>query len=71
MKNTIALTDGIPPTARNNLPPAACCRDGHCFQSLFAFSKKQQKQERKDGDKEWQSIIWKQKSSAVESDVPP
>ena len=32
--------------------------------------KKQQKQKRKDGDEEWQSIIWKQRSSAVEPGAP-
>ncbi|MFR4784717.1 MAG: hypothetical protein ACLUAR_19135 [Pilosibacter sp.] len=43
---------------------------GHCCQAPFAFSKKQQKQKRKDGDEEWQSIIWKQRSSAVEPGAP-
>ena len=64
--NTVALTDGIPPTARTNLPPAALFAvltvspaDGH-----FLFAKKKQKQERKDGENEWRSTTWKQRWSA-------
>ena len=64
--NTVASTDSIPPTARINLPPAALfavmtinSADGH-----FLFTKKKQKQERKDGENEWLSTTWKPRWSA-------
>ena len=66
LPNTVASTNSIPPTARINLPPAALfavmtvsLADGH-----FLFAKKKQKQERKDGENEWRSIIWKPRWSA-------
>ena len=42
------------------------CRDAH-----FLFHKKKQKRERRDGENEWRSIIWKQRSSAAAQDDLP
>ena len=41
-------------------------RDAH-----FLFHKKKQKRERRDGENEWRSIIWKQRSSAGARDDLP
>ena len=50
------------PTACENLPPAAFHSDGYRpGDTHFLFAKKKQKRERRDGENEWRSIIWKQK----------
>ena len=72
-QNTVSLTDGIPPTARTNLPPAALSAvmtlsstEGH-----FLFHKEKQKLHERIGITKWRSIIWKPKSSAGAQDDPP
>ena len=63
LQNTVASADGIPPTARTNLPPAALSAvmtlsstEGH-----FLFHKEKQKLYERIGSKKWRSIIWKPK----------
>ena len=62
-QNTVASTDGIPPTARTNLPLAALfavmtitIADSH-----FLFHKEKQKLYERMEMTKWQSIIWKPK----------
>ena len=73
LQNTVASADGIPPTARTNLPPAALSAvmtitiaDSH-----FLFHKEKQKLYERTGKMEWRSIIWKPRSSAVVRDGLP
>ena len=72
-QNTVASTDGIPPTARTNLPLAALfavmtitIADSH-----FLFHKEKQKLYERIGKTKWRSIIWKQRLSAGVQDDPP
>ena len=80
-QNTVALTDGIPPTARTNLPqhkalPAVAAAlfavmtisiaDSH-----FLFQKEKQKLYERIGKTKWRSIIWKPRLSAGAQGDPP
>ena len=59
------------PTACENLPPVAFHSDGYRpGDPHFLFTKKKQKQVRRNGETEWRSIIWKQKLSAVAQGDP-
>ena len=58
----VAYCHPIPPPACENLPPAALSQIWAASCRPFSFYEKEtKKQERKDGDNEWQSTIWKQK----------
>ena len=72
-QNTVALTEGIPPTARTNLPPAAlsAVMTISIADSHFLFHKEKQKLYERVGTSKWRSIIWKQKLSAVAQGDPP
>ena len=62
-QNTVSLTDGISPTARTNLPPAAlsAVMTISVADSHFLFHKEKQKLYERIGTKKWRSIIWKPK----------
>ena len=80
-QNTVASIDGIPATARTNLPqhkalPAVAAAlfavmtisiaDSH-----FLFQKEKQKLYERIGKTKWRSIIWKLRSLAGAQDDPP
>ena len=73
LQNTVASADGIPPTARTNLPPAAlsAVMTISIADSHFLFYKEKQKLYERIGTNEWRSIIWKPKSSAGAQGDPP
>ena len=63
LQNTVASADGIPPTARTNLPPAAlsAVMTISIADSHFLFHKEKQKLYERVGTSKWRSIIWKPK----------
>ena len=72
LQNTVASADGIPPTARTNLPPSAlsAVMTISIADSHFLFYKEKQKLYERTGKTKWRSIIWKRKSSAGAQDDP-
>ena len=67
----MAIYHSPKPPACENLPPAVFRSYGYrSCDTHFLFAKKKQKQERKDGEDEWQSTIWKRRWSAVEKADP-
>ncbi len=72
LQNTVTLTDGIPPTARTNLPqhkalPSVAAALSAVMtitiaDSHFLFQKEKQKLNERIGTNEWRSIIWKPRS---------
>jgi len=64
--NTVASSYGILPTASEKHQPDVFHCYGYRFfcDTHFLFSKKKQKQGRKDGENEWRSITWKPRWSA-------
>ena len=81
LQNTVASADGIPPTARTNLPqhralPSVAAALSAAMtisiaDSHFLFHKEKQKLYERIGMKKWRSIIWKPKSSAGAQDDQP
>lgn len=69
--NAVASSYGILPTAGEKHQPDVFHCYGYRFfcDTHFLFAKKKQKQERRDGENEWQSTTWKRKWSAEVRDV--
>ena len=57
----VAYCHPIPPSACENLPPAAFTQLWVSHSRRHPFSLFNRETERKDGENKWQSIIWKQK----------
>ena len=80
-QNTVASTDGIPPTVRTNLPqhkalPAVAAAVSAVMtiriaDSHFLFHKEKQKLYERIGTKKWRSIIWKPRLSVGAQGDPP
>ena len=59
--DVVAYCHPIPPSACENLPPAAFTQLWVSHFRRHPFSLFNRETERKDGENKWQSIIWKQK----------